>query len=117
MNTLYIEDDPNDAKLVALYIKTTGHSLTIAGNAQEARQAFGSDPDLILIDVLLGNAYEGYKLIREFRSQGYSRPVIAITGLSTSRDMANMHEAKFDHILNKPFEIDQLVEVIDQYTK
>jgi DNA-binding response OmpR family regulator len=116
MNILYVEDEPNDAQLVDLYVKTTAHQLSIANNMQEARNAFRAHPHVILIDVLLGHKREGYQLIREFRAQGYTRPVIAITGLSTPRDVEECQKAGFDHILHKPFMIDELATVIEKYT-
>ncbi len=116
MQVLYVEDEPNDAQLVDLYIKTTPHHLTIARNGQEAREAFVHHPDLILIDVWLGNTRDGYSLIREFHAQGFSGPVIAVTALTTPRDIEDCQAAGFDYILHKPFMIDQLAAVIDKYT-
>ena len=115
MNILYVEDEPSDSQLVALYVNTTSHQLTIARNAREAREAFAQHPDLILIDVVLGQAREGYSLIREFREQRYAGPVIAITALTTPKDVEQCQKAGFDHIVHKPFVMEQLAEIIDSY--
>ncbi len=115
MNVLYVEDEPNDAQLVDLYIRTTPHRLTIAKNGAEARAAFAHQPDLILIDVWLGSARDGYTLIREFHAHGYTGPVIAVTALTTPKDIDDCQKAGFDDILHKPFLIEQLAAVIDKY--
>jgi CheY-like chemotaxis protein len=115
MNILYIEDEPNDAQLVALYVNTTPHHLTIAANTQEARKAFADNPDLILVDVLLGAARDGYKLVRELHDQGCTRPIIAITALTTPRDVEECQAVGFDFVLHKPFTIEQLAAVIGRY--
>jgi DNA-binding response OmpR family regulator len=115
MYVLYVEDEPNDAQLVDLYIRTTPHQLTIARNGSEAREAFAHHPDLILIDVWLGNSRDGYALIREFHAQGFTGPVIAITALTTPKDIEDCRKAGFDYILHKPFKIEQLAAVIDKY--
>src|SRR5437870_2861320 len=117
MNILYIEDEPSEAGLVKMYFNTTSHHLTVANSIQEARSAFSSDNqlDLILVDVLLGQERAGFGLVREFREQGYTKPVVAVTGLSTSTDMEECRKAGFDYVLNKPFAIDQLAEVINRY--
>ena len=116
MNILYVEDEPSDSQLVALYVNTTSHQLVIAQNAREAREAFVQQhPDLILIDVMLSNAREGYSLIREFRAQSFVGPVIAITALTTPKDVEECQKAGFDHIVHKPFVMEQLAEIIDRY--
>src|SRR5215813_11765863 len=111
MNILYVEDEPNDARLVAMYINTTPHHLIIVENIDEARKAIADSPDLILADVVLGHARRGYSLIQEFRSRGCTCPIIAVTALSTPGDIRDCEKAGVDSILHKPFRIEQLAEV------
>lgn len=115
MKILYIEDEPSDAQLVALYIKTTPHHLILAENTEQARTAFVDNPDLILADVMLGHARLGYSLIREFRSRGCKCPIVAVTALTTPQDVQDCQAAGVDYILHKPFGIEQLAQVIGTY--
>ncbi len=115
MNILYIEDEPSDAQLMALFIRTTPHRLTVVNTIEDARTAFADKPDLILADVVLGRARDGYDLIREFRSRGCKCPIIAVTALSTQRDVQDCERAGVDFILHKPFSIEQLAEVVSKY--
>ena len=115
MEILYIEDEPNDANLVALYVKSTQHNLHLAANTREAKAALQQSPDLILVDVVLGQAREGYQFARELREQGYNRPMVAVTGLSTPKDQEDCRDSGFDEVLTKPFTISQLANVINKY--
>ena len=116
MQILYVEDDPNDAQLVALYIHTTPHQLVTVTNTGDARSELGSFPQIIMLDVMLNNSREGYNFARELRSQGYNQPLIAVTALSTAHDREECQKAGFTTILTKPFTIHQLAEVIRQYS-
>jgi two-component system, sensor histidine kinase len=115
MNILYLEDEPQDAALVSLYTRSTPHSLTVASNLEEASAALGDAPDLVLVDVMLGNTRDGFKFMREMREQGYNQPAVAITALATARDQEACREAGFDQILTKPFTINQLADIIGGY--
>lgn len=116
MNILYIEDEPNDVTLVKLFVQSTEHNLLVATTADQARCAFSNNPDLILIDVLLGHTRAGLSLAREIRQTDSRTPLIAVTSLSTSEDLAECQRAGFTNILQKPFTINQLEDVIVRYT-
>lgn len=116
MNILYLEDEPQDAALVALYTRSATHHLTVANNVREAEAALADNPDLILVDVMLGNTKEGYQFTRAIREQGYTQPVVAITALATARDLEECRRAGFDQVLTKPYTINQLADIISQYT-
>jgi CheY-like chemotaxis protein len=115
MNILYVEDEPDDAELVKLYIESTPHSLIIANTSREAREAFSSALDLILVDVILGHSREGYSIARELRQRGYTGPLIAVTGLATAQDQNECRRSGFTDILSKPYTIHQLADVITRF--
>jgi CheY-like chemotaxis protein len=115
MNILYLEDEPQDAELVALYIRSMTYNLTVASNLEEANAALAESPDLVLVDVMLGRTRDGFKFTRSLRAQGFDRPVVAVTALATAGDMEECRRAGFDRVLTKPFTINQLAEVITSY--
>jgi len=116
MNILYLEDEPQDAALVALYTRSVAHHLTVAGSVHEAQAALSNNPDLILVDVILGNTHDGYQFTRQMREEGYHQPIVAITALATARDQEECRRAGFDYVLTKPFTIHQLAQVIAHYS-
>jgi CheY-like chemotaxis protein len=116
VNILYIEDDANDAALVALYAQAKQHHLVIAAHSRDVPKLLGPDLDLILIDLILDHARVGYDIGRSLRSQGYTQPMIAVTALATAADEAECRSAGFNDVLTKPYTINQLAEVIAQYS-
>jgi CheY-like chemotaxis protein len=117
MNILYIEDEPMEARLVSLYMQTTPHRLTVVESVEAARDAILVGPDLIMMDVLIDNTRAGFDLARELRAGGFTQPMMAVTGLSTPQDLEECRDAGFDHVLSKPFTIDELAEAITRFSR
>lgn len=101
MRILYIEDDPNDAQLVVLYVQTIQHQIVTVTNLNDARSELRKSPQMIMVDVLLNNSRQGYHFARELRSQGYRQPLIAVTALSIAHDREECQKAGFTTILTK----------------
>ncbi len=116
MYILYVEDEPNDAKLVERYAKASGYQMTVARNIGDARAALTRNPDLILVDILLDQSRQGYQFVKELRTEGYEQPIIAITGLSLPTDMEECRRAGCDDVITKPYNITLLAQTIDRYT-
>ncbi len=116
MNILYLEDEPNEASLVERYVSVTPHHLTLVASLQEARGALDADFDLILADLRIGDARQGYEFIREIRSKGYGMTIIAVTGLNFPQDLEKCFEAGCNDVLVKPYTIRQLDAIIKKYT-
>jgi CheY-like chemotaxis protein len=116
MQILYIEDDPNDAQLVTMYVQTTEHRIVTVSTTEDARDALGELPEIILVDVMLNNSRDGFTFARELRSQGYQQPLIAVTALTTAHDKEECQRAGFTAVLSKPFTIAQLANVISEYS-
>lgn len=115
MRVVYIEDNPNDAQLVARYLKTTPHQLVVAANLHEARAAMDNPVDLLLVDVLLDNTRGGFDFALQLRQQGFNRPMIAVTALTTPQDIADCADVGFNAVLTKPFQITELADLIHRY--
>jgi CheY-like chemotaxis protein len=115
---LYIEDNPNDAKLVQRYVETTPHELVITPTLEETYEALSdsSEFDLILVDILINNKRVGYDLPRQLREQGYQQEMIAVTALNAPQDQAACERAGFSAVLTKPFLITTLAEMLAQYS-
>ncbi len=118
MRILYIEDNANDAKLVQRYVETTDHELAIVPTIEQAYELLAGSPafDLILIDILINNKRLGYDLAHDLKEQGYPRPVIAITGLTSPQDQAACADAGFAAVLTKPFMISTLADMLLQFS-
>jgi DNA-binding response OmpR family regulator len=116
MKILYIEDDINDAALVSMYAQAKQHDLQVAARTTDLQNVVFEDLDLVLIDIVLNHSREGYTIARLLREEGFSKPMLAVTALTTAADQAECREAGFDNILTKPYTITQLADMIGQYT-
>jgi DNA-binding response OmpR family regulator len=112
---LYLEDNRQEAALVSRYVQTTAHEFMLALTLDEARQAVAAQPELVMVDLVLGHTRDGYRFIRELRGQGYSHPIVAVTGLTAPRDLQECRAIGADAVLVKPFTINQLADVIHEY--
>ena len=117
MNVLYVEDETLDAELVQRFMQTTPHQLIVSRNLAEARIALQSDPHLILIDLMLNKSKTGYQFARELRDQGYSRPLIAVTGLALPNEIEQCYEVGFTEVLTKPYAIKELAALVQRYAE
>lgn len=118
MRILYIEDNPNDARLVKRYVDTTSHELTIVQTLEDSYAALAESQsfDLILADILLNNQRSGFELPRVLREQGYTCQVIAITALNSPQDQAACAKAGFAAVVTKPFLMKTLADTLTQFS-
>src|SRR5260221_13447338 len=118
MRILYIEDNPNDAKLVKRYVDTTPHELVVTQSLEQTYELLSSSQsfDLVLVDILINNQRSGYELPNRLHEQGYTNNIIAVTGLTSAQDTAACKKAGFAAILAKPFLITTLADMIAQYS-
>lgn len=115
MHILYLEDNQNDAYLITKYIESTEHSVIVAANLAAAREHLASMPDIILVDVMIGSERAGYDFARELRAQGFNLPLIAVTALNTPQDQLECQRAGFDAVVTKPFQINEVVKLLNYY--
>lgn len=108
---LVIDDDNTIRKLVTDFLIEAGYDVIAAQDGEEGIEFLKNDPDfnVIITDICMpkkdGNAVARY--VRD-SVEKKNIPVIAITGY------ANEVESElFTYLLEKPFKIKELVEMID----
>ena len=85
-NILLVEDERNLGLLYESEFGTDGHQVTIARDAREALQAVDqSRPDLVIVDIRLGEPMDGIELMSQLLEQDENLPVIINTGYSQYR--------------------------------
>jgi len=115
MRILYLEDEGPDAELVERYVQITPHQIDIAKTIQEATLMLEKSPDLILVDIFLNHSRDGYEFVSKLRSQGYDRPIVAVTGMALPSDVEQCYQAGVNDILKKPYSVTELVAMLNQY--
>lgn len=101
---LFVEDEPDIRDLVRLALEDE-HGVTVAGTAEEGlRRAAAETPDLILMDVSLGGAFDGLEATRRLRADPRfaSTPIIALTAHAMPGDRERALAAGCDQHWPKP---------------
>ena len=108
---LYVEDNPENRMLVRRVLLAEDYSLAEAVDARQALDHLKSSrPDLILMDINMPDM-DGYTLTAQIKSMpGFERvPILAITANVMRGDREKTLEAGCDGYIQKPIDIDQLV--------
>ena len=106
---LVVDDEPNIRELVQVALKFHGCSVITAVNGKDAlRQAEVSQPDLIVLDVMLPDM-DGFEVCRRLRAAGNEVPVIFLTARDTSSDTVTGLAIGGDDYVTKPFSVEALV--------
>lgn len=114
---LIVEDDPITQKLLAKMIEKLGFQFKIIGNGAEAlKQAPLTNPDLILLDLMLPglNGVEFYKQYRKLPIS-LSASVIVMSAINKKEVIEPLLAMGVKDYLLKPFDVNQFIKKILQY--
>lgn len=115
LNILIVEDDDISQRLLKLMLRNIDHDVKYASNGIEAVQIVKSNEiDLVLMDVQMP-LMDGLEATRQIREWESGKKHLTIVGLTAILDSAYgiCLQAGMDNIISKPFDMEQLHEVID----
>ena len=100
---LVVEDDPNIADLLDLYLRRDGHCPYLTGNGQRALTVLSErSPGLVLLDLGLPGGIDGLELCRRIRATS-TVPIIMVTAREDEVDRILGFELGADDYVVKPF--------------
>ena len=106
---LVVDDEPNIRELVQVALTFHGCTVVTAASGQEAlRCAAASEPDLVVLDVVLPDL-DGFEVCRRLRARGDEVPIIFLTARDTSSDTVQGLALGGDDYVTKPFSVEALV--------
>jgi len=108
---LVIEDNVDAAESLGMLLELIGHQADVAfDGAAGLAAARRLPPDVVLCDIGLPGALDGYAVARAFRADPDLRAafLIALTGYGREEDRKRALEAGFDTHLTKPADLDDL---------
>ncbi len=106
---LVVDDEPHIREIVGSYLAREGHDVSYAADGNEAlAAALESEPDLIVLDVMLPGR-SGFDVLRELRAAGRRPAVIMLTARDEVIDRVAGLEIGADDYVTKPFEPRELV--------
>jgi DNA-binding response OmpR family regulator len=104
-----VEDDPNIADLVDLYLRREGFRVLLASDGQKGLDLWRQeDPWIVLLDVGLPGPLDGFDVCREIRGRS-SVPVLFLTARDDEVDRILGLELGADDYVVKPFSPRELV--------
>ena len=99
---LIVDDDPEIAQLISVYLKNEGLQTRVVFSGSEALEDIHSQRfDLAILDVMLPDI-SGFRLCEEIRSH-YNYPVIMLTAKSEDIDKITGLTIGADDYITKPF--------------
>jgi PAS domain S-box-containing protein len=109
---LLVEDSPDNRVLVARMLKETGAIITTEPNGLlGANRARDEHFDVVLMDIQMPEM-DGYGAIKLLRSEGYGRPVIALTAHALKEERERALSFGFNDYITKPISKLNLFEMI-----
>jgi len=106
---MIVEDDPNIADLVDLYLRNDGCDVFQASNGKRALEIFElRRPDLVILDIGLPDQLDGFEICKSIRERG-DVPIIMLTARDDEIDRVVGFELGADDYVTKPFSPRELV--------
>ena len=105
---MIVDDDPNIAQLVRLYLEKDGYSTVTCSRGDEALEQFRQNPPGLMILDLMLPGMDGWQVCRAVR-QISQIPIIMLTAKDETFDKVLGLELGADDYMTKPFEGKELV--------
>jgi len=106
---LVVDDEPKLVRLVHEVLTATGYRVMSTGSGEAAiEMAALEQPDLILLDIVLAGAIDGYEVARRVREFS-GVPIIMLTAKARESDLLRGFDVGADDYLTKPFSSKELL--------
>jgi DNA-binding response OmpR family regulator len=113
---LIVDDDPDVVDACRMFLERSGYRVSAAYCRREGLEAIERDPpDLIVLDVMMERADDGFAMARELRAAGFDRPIVMLTSVSTATGVAcgpHPEMVPVDAFLEKPIAPSELVAAV-----
>jgi DNA-binding NtrC family response regulator len=114
-NILVVDDEMGIRELLSEILGDEGHAITLAENAQQAREARAQGtPDLVLLDIWMPDT-DGVTLLKEWQRDGMlTMPVIMMSGHATIDTAVEATRIGALNFLEKPIALQKLLKAVQQ---
>ncbi len=122
---LLVDDDVDFLTQTRVQLEAAGFEVVAAESVEAARGVLAeSPPDAAVVDLMIDNYDDGFRLCREIKQRDPSIPVILVTGVAAETGMAFDAATKeerawiaADVVLDKPIRFEQLRREMDRLLK
>ena len=109
MRILVVEDDPNLRTQLAEGVAAAGYAVDTADNGMDAHYMGDTEPyDAVILDLGLPQM-DGISVLRKWRADGRSVPVLILTARDGWHEKVAGIDAGADDYLTKPFHMEELL--------
>ena len=118
---LIMDDEQMIQEVLTDMIETMGFSVTATDEGREAVEAFKKATKLnspfcaVILDLTVPGGMGGKETVKEIRKTDKTIPVFVVSGYSEEAAIANPEKYGFTASLQKPFMIEQLAQMFEQY--
>lgn len=111
---LVVDDEMGIRELLSEILEDEGHSVELAANAREAREARSRfQPDLVLLDIWMPDT-DGVSLLKEWSTSGMlTMPVVMMSGHGTIDHAVEATKIGAAAFLEKPVTLQKLLKAVD----
>lgn len=114
---LLAEDNPDNQRLISMYIRRTGADVVIAENGERAVElALSGQFNLMLMDMQMP-VMDGLEATRTLRAKGYRGEIIALTANAMREDKDACIRAGCNDFLTKPINRELFSKMLTQYLR
>jgi DNA-binding NtrC family response regulator len=111
---LIVDDDRDIVTIVSTILSGRGWDIKAAYNGREALEAVtSSKPDIILLDIMMPEM-NGIEVLKRIKKIDIDARIIMITAFGDVESYLDSMELGAYEYINKPFETDELLEMIDR---
>ena len=114
---LIVDDEADIIEILKFVLEAQGYECITATDGEEGlRLARESNPDLIILDVMMPKI-NGYKISRllKYDSKYKDIPILMVTARSQEEDKLIGEETGANEYITKPFQVDFVVEKVKSY--
>jgi DNA-binding response OmpR family regulator len=112
VTVVVVEDDPNIADLLDLYLRQAGYRVLLAGDGERGLELIASRrPRMVILDLGLPGGLDGLEVCRQLRGSESTAavPILMLTARDSEIDRVNGLEIGADDYVTKPFSPREIV--------
>jgi len=111
---LVIDDEETVRGALSRILSQINHRVTVAEDGEEGIRLFKEeDFDMVLTDLGMPGM-SGWEVCRAIKKMSPHTPVGMITGWGVEIDQAKIEESGIDFVIPKPFQLNQILKVVDE---
>ena len=109
-SVLVVDDDPNLLRMLRRGLALAGYEVQAVEDGESALRVLrDSPPDLLVLDVMLPEPYDGLEIARRVRAAGADVPILMLTARDQVADKVAGFASGADDYLAKPFAFEELL--------